>query len=261
MSAFAAALHGELLKLLRSRVLWIAAAALCLGPAMGSVFVVVLRSPALAGANPALATKAALTGFTTDWNGFLGLLSQVIGVGGVMVFGFITSWVFGREFSDRTVKDLLVLPVTRTTIVTAKLVAVLLACVSVAMASVVVGLGLGVLLHLDGFTDAARLHSVRILGSTLLTLALCPPAAFVASAGRGYLAPLGFVVLMVVVAQIFGALGIGTLFPWAIPGLYSGLAPTSQASLGPWSYVVLWGATVAGSAATILWWKYADQSE
>ena len=47
----------------------------------------------------------------TDWSSYLMSLSQVISIGGLLIFGFTTSWVFGREYSDKTMIDLLVIPI------------------------------------------------------------------------------------------------------------------------------------------------------
>ena len=55
-----------------------------------------------------------------DWPTYLDLLAQSIAVGGLILFSLIGSWVFGREFVDRTVKDLLALPTARSAIVAAK---------------------------------------------------------------------------------------------------------------------------------------------
>ena len=261
MKSLRAVLFAEALKIRRSRVIWIATLALSLGPIMGALFVVVLRTPALQAANPALATKAAMTGFSPDWRGFLGLMSQVVGVGGVILFGFISSWVFGREFSDRTAKDLLSLPTTRTTIVAAKMISVGLCCFLIAFAVLAVGLVLGVTLGLEGWATADLPRAtLTFVTTTALTVLLCPPVAFVASAGRGYLAPLGFVVLALVCAQILGALGLGSYMPWAVPGLYSGLAAGSRASLTMLSYALVFFTAVAGTLATFVWWQYADQT-
>ncbi len=259
--ALRAALFAEWLKLRRSRVPWIALAALCLGPVMGSLFVVVLRSQALAASNPALAAKASLTGFSPDWVGFSALMAQVIGVGGVLVFGFVTSWLFGREFSDRTAKDLFALPVSRRSIVMAKLIAVMMCCVGLACGAVMVAFCLGLALGLEN-APAALFGPLpfRIAGTTGLALLLCPPVAFVASWGRGYLPPLGFLVLAVVLSQILGALGVGAYFPWAVPGLFSGIAPGARESLGVAGYVILAGLSAASTAATIAFWQYADHT-
>ena len=90
---------------------------------------------------------------------------------------------------------------------------------------------------------------------------LCPPVFLMVSAGKGYLAPLGFVVLTVVFAQIIGALGFGVYIPWAVPALYSGIGSESGGSLGSISYKIVVLTGVVGLIGTIYWWQYADQAK
>jgi ABC-2 type transport system permease protein len=258
----AASCYAEYLKIRRSKVLWLTIAALCLAPVFGALFVIVLRNPSLAAGNEALRAKAALSGFSADWPSFFNLIAQAIGIGGVIVFGFIASWIFGREYSDHTVKDLLVLPVDRSTIVISKLIAFVAWCLVVSLAVLLVGMITGSLLALPGWDRQIFISKLtHIFTTAILTLFLCPPVFLIASVGRGYLAPLGFVILTVVLAQIIGALGFGAYVPWAVPALYSGLGSETGGSLTIVSYslVVLTG--FAGLIGTIFWWNYADQAK
>jgi len=250
----------EVLKVRRSRVLPGTVAAFSLAPIMGSLFVIVLSNPALADANSALQAKAALTGFSPDWPSFLNMIAQAVGIGGLIIFGFAASWIFGREYSDGTAKDLFVLPVSRSTIVAAKMTAIVLWCAALSVYVFLFSLLMGLLLQLPGwslqvFWDAAG----KVAVTSLLAIILCPPVAFIASIGRGYLAPLGFVVLSVVLAQIVGALGFGTYFPWAVPAIFS-KAGGIEAVLDFLSYFVVVVTGTAGLIATVLWWNYADQT-
>ena len=38
------------------------------------------------------------------WPTYFGLPAQATAVGGLLVFGIATAWMFGREFADRTAK-------------------------------------------------------------------------------------------------------------------------------------------------------------
>jgi ABC-2 type transport system permease protein len=262
MGSLAASCFAEYLKIRRSKVLWLTVSALCLAPVFGALFVVVLRDPALAAGNEALRAKAALSGFEADWPSYFNLIAQAMGIGGVIVFGFVASWVFGREYSDRTIKDVFCLPVRRTTVVVAKLIACLAWCLAIAFAVICVGLVIGSLLGIPGWEPGLLGGSLRhIFATTFLAMLLCPPVAFVASAGKGYLAPLGFVIMTVVLAQIVGALGYGAYVPWAVPGLYSGLGSLAGGNLGILSYTIVAATGVAGTVATVYWWHYADQAE
>lgn len=110
-----------------------------------------------------------------------------------------------------------------------------------------VGLGLGFIINLPGWTDPVLLTYLKTFFITgFLAFLLCPPIAFFASVGRGYLAPLGFVVFTLVIAQIIAALGLGAYFPWAVPGLFSGMAGAEQAQVPGFSYIILGITSIAG---------------
>jgi len=47
---------------------------------------------------------------------------QIIGAGGLILFILILGWIFGREFADGTLKDLLAVPVARASILLAKFI-------------------------------------------------------------------------------------------------------------------------------------------
>ena len=63
---------------------------------------IILKDPDRARQLGLLGPKAQLFGGTADWPSILGLLSQAVAVGGAVLFAFLTAWVFGREFADRT---------------------------------------------------------------------------------------------------------------------------------------------------------------
>jgi ABC-2 type transport system permease protein len=47
------------------------------------------------------------------WEAYLGDVVNIFSIIGFVGCGLITSWIFGREYADHTMKDLLVLPVSR----------------------------------------------------------------------------------------------------------------------------------------------------
>lgn len=258
MKMLLASLWVEGLKMRKSKMIWITCLSLSLAPMMGGFFMFVLKNPELAKASGLLGAKAHIAG-KADWPSYFSLLAQAIAVGGILVFGFVTSWVFGREYSDRTVKDLLALPVPRSTIVIAKYIVIFIWCAVLSLIVFVLGLLIGTIVDLPMWSFDVASHGLRVFGvSGLLTIALSTPVAFFASYGRGYLAPLGFVVFAVVIAQIIAAIGHGYYFPWSIPALYSNIAGTTTEPLGIMSYVIILVTCIAGLAGTISWWSHAD---
>ena len=101
---------------------------------------------------------------------------------------------------------------------------------------------------------------VGIALAAVLTVALLGWAAFFASVGRGYIAPLAWTVAMVALSQILTVLGWGAWFPWAIPALLSGAGGAAVEPVTPAGVLVLLVAAAAGVLATIAWWGRADQT-
>jgi ABC-2 type transport system permease protein len=86
------------------------------------------------------------------------------------------------------------------------------------------------------------------------------PVAFFASVGRGYLLPMGVVILILILGNMFVIAGYGNYFPWSVPGMYSQSIESQSAQLEPISYLIVILTGLAGMAGTFLWWKHADQS-
>src|SRR6185503_17043962 len=128
MTNFQSALWAETLKARRSKVPLLAAIGFTLAPLMDGLFMFIMKDPERAREMGLLSVKAQLAMSTADWTTFFSVLTQAIAVGGVIVFSIVTAWMFGREFSDHTAKDLMALPTSREVIVTAKLM-IISACV------------------------------------------------------------------------------------------------------------------------------------
>lgn len=261
MTWFAAALWTEALKAIRSRVPWLTALGFLLAPLVGGLFMVILQDPERARSMGLISAKAQLTAGTADWPTYFGLLVQATAVGGGILFALVTAWVFGREFSDRTAKELVAVPTPRHAIVLAKFALILVWGVGLTLLVLLVGLAVGAAVTMPGWsTELAARAAGDIMVTALLALALMPLVALWASAGRGYLAPLGWAVLTVFVAQVTAAIGWGAWVPWAVPALYSGLAGPRADQLGPQSYLIVAVTLALGLAATLLWWRTADQT-
>lgn len=253
------AIRAEILKIKNSKIAWVPFIAFSLGPIMGGVFMIILSDPALAAQSSALQSKARFMSIDVSWTSYLGVLNQVIGIGGIMIFGFVISWIFGREYSDGTAKDLLALPVSRINILNAKFKVYVLWCLALAVSNWILGLLIAAILQLPGFDISILWANMQTyIITAILTITVVSPVAFFALSGKGYLAPLGFVALTLVFAQIIAATGQGSYFPWAIPGLYSNVAVHSRDQLNALSYLILVLTALAGYIAAILWWKYAD---
>lgn len=250
----------EALKVKRSRIPLMTAFAFLLMPLVCALLMLIYKDPDFARKAGLISAKADVIGGSADWPSFLSMLSMSVGVAGIILFSFIQSWVFGREFSDHTSKDLLAVPVRRTSILAAKFIIAALWSGSLSILIYIAALILGSLVKLPQGSMAVIMDGSRIFAiTTSLVILVSTPTAFIASIGRGYLAPLGGAILMLVGGQIAAVLGWGDFFPWSIPAMFSG-ANGQGVPLPMQSYWIVYLTSAIGIAATFIWWQTSDQN-
>jgi ABC-2 type transport system permease protein len=261
MTSFLSAFWAEALKASRSRVLPLTVAGFSIFPFVDGLFMFILKDPARARAMGLVGAKAQLTAGVADWPTFFQVLLLGTAVGGAILFAFITAWVFGREFSDDTVKELLALPTPREVIVGAKFALVALWVLGLTLLIFAMGLGVGRLVDIPGWTaslGSSSFGSFMII--VLLTFMLMPLVALFASAGRGYLPPLAWAFLTMALGQIAHVMGWADWFPWAVPGLLGSPTGAPVEPMELHSYVVVVLTFIGGFAGTLAWWRGADQT-
>jgi ABC-2 type transport system permease protein len=234
--------------------------------ALGSLFfplgiaflIFVARNPEISQQLGLVSAKANLMAYsTTDWQAYLNLFGMIIAAGGLLLFGLVISWVFGREFIDGTLKDMLAVPVQRSSILLAKFIVVAVWSAMLTMVILTAGLVTGAIINLPGGSISVILQgSVLVMITACLVIAVVMPFAFLASVGRGYLLPIGGAILAVMMANVVGLAGWGEYFPWGVPGLYA----MGKSPLTPISYLIVLLTGLVGMIATYLWWKFADQN-
>ena len=245
MNAFLSAFWAEALKARRSKVSLLTVAAFSLLPIVDGLFMFILKNPERARAMGLINAKAQITAGGADWPTYFQVLLLGTAIGGAILFAFITAWVFGREFSDHTIKEILALPTPRGVIVGAKFVLTAAWMLGLSLLIFVIGLGIGMAVDIPGWSQELVESSFwSLMLVALLTFMLMPFVAWFASVGRGYLPPLGW----------------GDWFPWSVPGLPSSLNGPRAEPIGMHSYVVVLLVFVAGIAATFAWWQSADQA-
>lgn len=261
MNNLMVAFHVEWLKIIKSKVLWIVTFFFMFIPAMMGMLMILVKYPELASKMGIISsTKASMVG-NADWPTMFMLMGQIISVGGIFGFGFITSWVFGREYSEKTLKDLLALPISRTIIVLAKFAVISICSIALSILMFAISIAIGQLVGLGELTfNIIIVEFLRFEVSSLLLIALCTPIAFFANMGRGYMLPLGCIIILVILAQFIGALGLAPYFPWAIPVLYFEQAGGTDTGLSIASYVILFLTSALGLYFTQYWWNKVDQT-
>jgi ABC-2 type transport system permease protein len=248
----------ELRKAIRSRMpLWTSLGSLFMP--LGVAFLIFLaKNPELSRKLGLISAKANLMAYSvTDWSSYLVLFAEIISAGGFFFFVLAISWVFGREFADGTLKDMLAVPVQRSSILLAKFIVVAAWSAAMAIIIFILGLVIGAIIQLPGGSLSVILHGSTVTAITVcLVIAVVLPFALFASVGRGYLLPMGVAVLTLMMANLMMVVGWAEYFPWAVPIQYA----QGESSLTPISYWIVVFTSLAGMIATYLWWKYADQN-
>jgi ABC-2 type transport system permease protein len=249
----------EFVKLRRSKVTWFSLAAISMGPLALALFMWIVREPGRAAQLGLLGTKANLSGLTATWPAFFSMLTLIVGIGGTLLLSFIVAFVFGREYSEQTAKNMLALPVGRSAFVLAKFVVAAVWWVVLVGAVLAEALVIGTLLGLPGFSAglvvAATLEALLAAGIAYL---LVPVVAWITVLGRGYLPPLGFALAMLALGNVFSKTGWAPWFPWSIVPMLVGMVGSPAETLPGSSFVVLALTFVAGVAATVVHFVYAD---
>ena len=249
----------ELRKTTRSRMPLFTALGFLVLPCGLAFFMFIYKYPTFARNIGLISAKANLAGGAATWPYYLGVLGQAIAIGGIAVFSLVESWVFGREFVDGTLKDLLAVPVARSNILLAKFLVVALWSLLLTVMLFLVSLLFGAVIGLSqGTAEVFWQGTATLAVVACLTIVNVFPFAFFASLGRGYLLPMGVTLLVIVIANFIVVAGWGNYFPWAVPALYAELA--GKGNLEPVSYLLVLLTGLAGMAGTYLWWRWADQN-
>lgn len=216
-AGFAVALAVEGRKTRASRVVLATTVLLVVGIALlaGS-----LTAAAAAGNDQVLAQLGPMAD-RVGWDRLLGVVAQVTAAAALLGFGVALSWMFGREFTDRTVTGLFALPVSRPAIALAKLAVYLVWVLVVATVLVLLLALVGVVLDLGPLTGEVFAALARQHVLTVLSAVLAIPAAWAATLGRGLLPGIATTIGTIVVAQVMVVAGTGAWFPLAAPALWA----------------------------------------
>lgn len=249
----------EIMKLKSSKIFWITICFFIFIPLMMGFLMFVSSHPEIAEKMGMVGTKAKLFG-QNDWKGFANLLNQTNAGIGLVGFGFVTSWVFGREYTEHTIIDILALPTSRTSIVISKFIIVFIWSILLGITMYSSSLLIGNFMNIPGWSNKILvLFTQKFIIVTFLTILLITVFAFIASFSRGIIAPLASVIFIMIISQFAGIAGVGPYFPWAIPGMLTVPPNTEGLQLGLCSYIIVFVTSALGLAATIIWWLRADQ--
>ncbi|NQX45435.1 ABC transporter permease [Paenibacillus tritici] len=231
-------LHCEIRKIIRSNVFWI-------------MFLVLGFGPIMMGVGNVLSSDAG----AVSWEQYLTGLLDTLAPLGLIGYTFVAAWVFGREFADRTIKDLLAKPVSRAKIVLSKFLVILAWCLLLSVYMFAVGFAVGAIMGVQG-GSASFISGLffKFLITSLMYILVTAPTILLANVTKGYLAPLGLILIIVILSNVLASFGFAPYFPWTIPSVFQ-----STGSLQLSSILILAYTGIVGIAGTFAWWRYAEQ--
>jgi ABC-type transport system involved in multi-copper enzyme maturation permease subunit len=255
-------LATEFAKLRRCKVTWATLGGLSMGPLGIALFMWIVREPGRAAQLGLLGTKADLSGIEATWPSFVYMLTMIVGVGGMLLLAFVVAYVFGREYTEGTAKNLLALPVARHWFVIAKLVVAAAWWLVLVAAVLAEALVIGVALGLPGFSAGLALGAIgKALLAAGVSFLLVPPVAWITVVGRGYMPPLAFAIATLALGDIFTHTGWAVWFPWSIVPALIGMVGKPVEGVPVGSYVVIAATFAVGIAATIAQLRIADNAQ
>ncbi len=193
-----------------------------------------------------------------SWSVFLRMGTQNMSTWyGILLFGLLTAFIFGREYAEGVAPNALTVPMRREFFVLAKLVILAAWIFALAVLSVIAQ---GVWASALGHTGFDWSSVWPAFGDTfqvaLLIYCTLPAVAFVAVASRGVFAPMIFSALGFSAGMIGSVAGWREWLPWAMPAAIGGsflepLGASVSVSLGIGSWVIAAGVFVLGLLALI----------
>lgn len=177
---------------------------------------------------------------------------------GVPLYGVVTAYLFNREYMEDTLKNLLTIPVPRTSLIMSKLL--LLFMWMMMLTSVAWGLTLilGMLGRFEGLSTSLVLGSLKqfSIGGGLLFI-LSTPMILVTLVAKNYVPTIIFTIVITLINVMTANSEHRGLFPWAAAGDIANhtLLPTYPAE---YSYVSIAATSVIGFIATLIYFKKAD---
>ena len=262
LRSFTNTLSTEFLKLKRNRITWVTLAVYAIGPLAAALFMFIIKDPEIARRAGLLNQKAHLMASTADWPSYLSLILEMAVMFGMILSGVIISYVFGREYTEQTAKNMLALPIRRGWFVCGKLLVTAAWFVALVGIVLIESIAVGFLLGLPGYDRGLLVTTItNIVSICALALLLSPVFGWIAVATKGYLAPIGATMLALILANVFVQTGWGKWFPWSIIGLFLGVGGPRSESLSPGSYVVIAAVFTAGVLGTVIHMKRADNTQ
>lgn len=194
--------------------------------------------------------------------GFLEAFSQanlyVLLLIGTLLYGVITAYLFNREYTEDTLKNLLTIPVSRTGLIVSKLVLLFIWIMLLTLVAWGLTLLLGLIGQYEGLSLDVILRTLKqfLIGGFLLFL-LSPPTIFVTLLFKNYVPTIIFTAVITMGNVALANREYRALFPWSAVHV---IAENEIVAQYPpfYSYAAILTTAFIGLLATFMYFKKAD---
>jgi ABC-2 type transport system permease protein len=262
--SFPSVLAAEFLKLRRSKITWLSFLCYAMLAGMAWFVIWIVKNPGAARSLGLVGQKAsfAATGLTPDRAGLSAFFAELGIAAGMILLSMIVIYIFGREYAEGTAKNMLGLPIPRWRFAAAKLTVAavwyaLLTAFLLALKPLVAALlGLGPAASGEFAREAGQAYA-----AAAVVFALQPLVAWIAVASRGYLAPFGYTIATMIVANLMAHTDWARWCPWSIVAVLGGMSGPQEGSVVLGSAAVLALTFALGMALLVLREARADNCQ
>lgn len=177
---------------------------------------------------------------------------------GVPLYGVVTTYLFNREYTENTLKNLLTIPVSRMNFIISKTFLLFMWIMMLSIIAWGLTLTLGLFTQFDGLSRSLLLDSLKqfSMGGILLFI-LSSPIILVTLVMKNYVPTIIFTVVITLINVMAGNSEHRGLFPWAAAGDISNRTlPTTYPA--EYSYIIIAGTALIGFVTMMIYFRKAD---
>lgn len=177
---------------------------------------------------------------------------------GVPLYGVVTTYLFNREYTENTLKNLLTIPVSRVSFIISKTLLLFLWIMMLSIIAWGLTLFLGMLTQFDGLSSSLLLDSLKQFSTGgILLFILSTPIILVTLVTKNYVPTIIFTVVITLINVMAGNSEHRGLFPWAAAGDISNqtLPPAYPVE---YSYIIIAATALIGFISMLVYFKKTD---
>ncbi|MCR8845175.1 ABC transporter permease [Paenibacillus sp. SC116] len=177
---------------------------------------------------------------------------------GTLLYGVIAAYLFSREYTEDTLKNLLTIPVSKTSLIVSKWLLLLLWIFMLTLVAWVMTLLLSFVAQFEGLSVAVIVDSLRqfFVGAFLLFL-LSTPIILITMLFKNFVPTIIFTAVVTMANLTVIDTDYQGLFPWSAVHM---VVTNSTEFVYPisYSYAIIFATSILGLAATIVYFKRSD---